>query len=265
MVKLYQFRLSARGRKVFKEARVRRRVLLGLVELLAGMLVSFSLVFKHGHLEAYCEESETGTLRRSIRKRASAVVGVPFERVWCDPVESEPHLVTLLRYNADQVVHHDLPEHPALFDGSYVQDMVGARALPGLRLRVAGAAPGFRVRQLYEWVGLPGVPIRPATDVEVRAAGIGRLKVAAASATAADPELAGRRAPEVRAKRAIVHLARAAGIRPADVRWALGLTQRGVEAHRARPADPCALRATRVRLALEDAVTRATWTRVKGS
>jgi len=124
---------------------------------------------------------------------------------------------------------------------------------------VLEAAPRFRLRQLFEWVGLPPVPVWPATDEEIRAAGVQRLKAAAASATAADPELRGRCAPEVRAKRVVAHLSREVGIQTADTRWALGLTQRRVEALRATPADRAAVQATRVRLSLEDRVARKTW------
>jgi len=60
----------------------------------------------------------------------------------------------------------------------------------------------------------------------------------------------------VRAKRVVAHLSREVGIQTADTRWALGLTQRGVEALRATPA---AVQATRVRLSLEDRVARKTW------
>ena len=255
MVKLYQFRVSARRRaRLFAVDRVRRGAIHLLVRLLSRVLVSFSLVIDHGHFNAFYEEKRVNRLRGVIRRRLSGIVGVQLEPVWHDVVDDELHARSLLRYDADQVTHHDLPGDPALFDGSFVQDMLGARALPGRALRVTDAVPEFRVRWLCGWVGLPPAPIEAASDEVVRALGVQRLTEAATSATAADPELRGRHAPEVRAKRVVAWLAREAGIQTADVQWALKLTKQGVAKLRARPPDPAAMRATRVRLSLEEVV-----------
>jgi len=59
----------------------------------------------------------------------------------------------------------------------------------------------------------------------------------------------------------VVHLARAVGIPTKEIRAALGVTKGGYDTLRERQADPAANRATRVRLALEEAVRIAEWNR----
>jgi hypothetical protein len=263
MGRVHQLCIKAVGRlPLFATEARRRAVLHTLMRRVSSVLVSFSLVYEHGHVEVLVEDKRIGWLCRSLRISLRSVVGMPLERVWHDPVGGKNHMLSLLKYNAEQVPHHGLPEHPALFSGSYFQDVVGARALPGLSLRLAEAAPSFRLRQLYEWVGLPQEPIEPASDDDVRALGVGRIREAAAAATAADPALEGRRAPVVRAKRAVVHLARAVGIATKEIQDAVGVTKGGYDTLRKRPADPAAIRATRVRLALEEAVRIVEWNRV---
>ena len=143
-------------------------------------------------------------------------------------------------------------EHPALIEGSCFQDLVGARYLPGLRLRLRQALPEFRLRDALRVVGLPERPIEAAGSDLVRRLGLGRLRHAAEVSLAVSPGLAGRAQLVVDAKVAIAHVAGEAGYSQAEVGRSLGLSRSA--AHHLWKQAPSAAHdaAIRTRLAIEE-------------
>lgn len=110
--------------------------------------------------------------------------------------------------------------------------------------------------RIWEAVGLPKRGVEPATDAQLRAAGAVRIASAAAAAACADPELRGNATPECEARWAAAQLAKAAGIPNREIAWALGITTRGVRRACRAKVRPTLIRATRLRLAIEEAVAR---------
>lgn len=172
------------------------------------------------------------------------------------PVEGRSRLEWLLRYCIQPPVKHGIGAHPALWSGSCFQDLVGARWLPDLRMPVREMLPRLRLGEVYGFAGMVPSALAPADDTRLRAAGMARLVAAAAAACAAEPRLGGSARPALTARRVAGHLARASGFPTSEVARTLGLDPRSARRLTAHAVDDRALHATRMRLALEDAVRR---------
>jgi len=152
----------------------------------------------------------------------------------------------------EQPTKHGLPGHPALWPGSCFPDLVGARRLPGLslRLRLSEALPRFRLRSAYAHVGLAPAPLQPLDDDTQRGLGIRRLVDAASAALAADPALIGNTDPVVGTRITVAQLASAWPT--SELAWALDITPQAARRLRTRAAPDGAVEAVRLRLALEE-------------
>jgi len=228
-----------------------------LARIAGGDLVLFCFADDHLHVVTLADAVRTGKLARAIVLALRPLAHTAVEPARTRRVESRSHMEWLVRYVLTQTMHHGLTAHPALFAGSCFQDLVHARWVHGMRLRIAEALPRYRRRGFYESVGLPAVEIGPADDDVLRAAGLGRIGAAAAAALAVPPDLAGNRPRTVLARRAVAHLGHAVGFDTGDLVRTLGVSPRSARRLDETPVPPDALRAIRVRLALEDAVTRA--------
>jgi len=212
------------------------------------------VVDDHVHFVAGCDRTRAGRFAHGLVRALRAVSSTHVDPARIRPVENRAHLQWLLRYVLSQTARHGLPEHPALWTGSCFQDLAGARFLDGFGLCTARVLPRLRLREILDIVGLPRAPIEPATGDEIRAAGAARLASAGAAALCVDPELAGRPAPVVHARRAIVQLGAKARIPTSELAWALRISRRSAQ-RLARPAvAPEVLRAIGIRLSLEQRV-----------
>ena len=220
--------------------------------------VLFCVVDDHIHLVVLCERQEAGRIaqRLSLALRPLAAVEVDPARV--RPVESRSHLQSLVRYVLDQPRHHHLGEHPGLFAGSCFVDLVGARVLDGLKLRIQDALPRLRLRDVYQSVGLRPVRLTSATKDEIRAAGAVRLATAGAAALGVEPTLESKRPSAVKARTAVCRIGNSVGIPASELAFALGITQRAVRRLADRVVDERLLVSVALRLALEDAVREQT-------
>lgn len=235
-----------------------RRAAVRLFARTAGSdLALFCVVDDHVHLVVLGDRTCAGKVARAVALGLRPLSVAPVERARVREVESRAHAEWLVRYVLTQVCHHGVVEHPALRTGSCFQDLVGARALPGLHLRLAAALPRLAQDLPAQAVGLGGRTLAPADDDALRAAGGARLVSAAASFRAVDPALAGKAAAVVEARRAVAQLAREAGIANSEVAWALKLTPRAARRLTAPPAPATLLRAVRVRHALVELVGSA--------
>jgi hypothetical protein len=213
MERLWQLRLSSRKRlPLLPTETAQRQAVHRLASVTEGRLVLFSLVFEHGHILTFSSEQRLGLVRRTIRQVLQPVCAQPIEPLWHEAVDGRGHMQSLLRYLIAQPEHHRLEAHPALWSGSCFPDLVGARWVPGLRLRLSEALPGFRLRDAHDLVGLPPRRIEPADDDQIRALGAARLVSATAAALAIDPLLAGRRPIIVLARRLVLQLGRRLGL-----------------------------------------------------
>jgi hypothetical protein len=196
------------------------------------------------------------------RARTSApfkpLAAIPLEPAYVRPVRNRSHFEWLADvYVLRQPLKHGLATHPAAWDGSCFPDLVGARVLPGLRIRIGDALPRWKKRAAYRAVGLPEVPLEPVDDTAARVAGAVSVAQAAANAVAADPTLRGRAAPEVLARRITMALGTAAGIATTELAWAMGITPDAATRLAGRPVGSSELDAARLRLSLDRAVAAA--------
>ena len=244
----------AKGRyPPFPNEHSRRAAVRKLVRVAGKEMALFCIVDDHLHIVVWCCSHRRAVLiGRSIVRATHPLTAAQLCPPHVKPVETRAHLERLVRYHLEQVVHHGLQgADPALWSGSCFQDMVGARAIDGLELRIAQVLPRFRLQQAFEYVGLPPVPLVALDDRTVRAAGATRIVHAAASALAVGDALAGRHAPVVLAKRAAVQTGTWVGISTAEMAWALRTTTQTIRRLKMPPIKPRVLRAVRLRLALE--------------
>jgi hypothetical protein len=110
-------------------------------------------------------------------------LGVPLLSAHVSPVATRAHAEWLVRYTLGQGEHHGIDVDPATSPGSWFADLVGARRLGGLSLRLGDLLPRFRAREAYLMVGLPMSELSPADDAIVA-----RLGLAVVAERAAPPQ-----------------------------------------------------------------------------
>lgn len=237
---------------LFPTEEERREGVRALARVSRRDLAAFCIAGNHVHLLALGRPRAVGRRTRAVCLALGAVAGV---RLVCGDRErmgSLSYLHRTVRYLLRQPVKDRLPGHPALWPGSAFLDLVGARALPGLSLRLEDLLPGCDPQPA---VGLAGFAIGPASPAEIRRRGAFVLAAAAGAALAAPPDLEGRSPPVVAARAAVVHLSRASAVSPAEVSAALRVSPRAVRRFASRPPPPVRiLDAVRRRLTLESIV-----------
>lgn len=254
---IYHLTQSVRGRLALARDEAERRILVR--ELAAAgreRLLVFGLV--DDHLHAAIEAERPGYVARDFRRvirdrRPELPLKVPNLEV----VDSRAYLIRLLRYILEQPRKHGMPGPPALWTGGCFQDLVGARLLPGFSpARLANELPRFRLREVFDAVGLDPVPLPGVTDGELRRVGAERLVDLAAGVFAVGPRLAGKSRPVTAARRLAAQVARLTGIRTRAIAEALGTSLRAVRYHVQGQPDQRGIDALRRRLALEVAAAK---------
>ena len=244
--------LSSVGRVLLARGVDQLRALVrALTRSCQGRLLMFSLVDDHAHLLP--RTNHPGLLGRELVRAARGVVpGLQLQAPHVAPVESRAHLLRLVDYLLDQPRKHGLAAHPALWEGSCFQDLLGARLLPGFdRTALVAELPRLRLGQLFPRVGLRPELIAPAGPELLLAAGVGRILELAAGVFALPLPLEGHARPQVEARALAAQMALRAGFRPGGIAPLLGLGERGLRKLLRRPVPAEACLALTRRLALE--------------
>jgi hypothetical protein len=241
---------------LFPEEPQLRRCIRTLLRVCRLALALYYVVDEHLHAVWTCERPRAGRLAQALLAALRPIAATRLEPARIRSVESRSHLQWLVRYILLQQDHHGLNHHPALFIGSCFQDLVGARHVAERSLKTAAVLPRFRLRDAMEIVGLPQQPIDPADNARIFAIGAVGLVDAASTAAAVGPGLVGKTPEVVLARTAVVHLGMAAGFATGNLAQALSLTPRALQSIREYPAPEAMMRAVRVRIALEDLVSR---------
>jgi hypothetical protein len=253
MIAWHHLTLASEGRApLFPSDRRRLDAVRALARVAGGRMALFFVADDHVHLVVHAPESGVGRLGRDLLLALRAVAEAPIQPGRPKPVAGRDHMRTLLRYVLTQTSHHRIPVHPALWTGSCVPDLLGARRIPGLDLQLGEALPRAGEGEVLEAVELDSAPLVPADDALLR--GLGPARIAAAAARAAGVVLEGRSAPVVEARTAAVQLGRALGLPPSLLAEVLGVTPRSVGYLTARPAPEALLAAVRRRVALDERV-----------
>ena len=133
-----------------------------LVELARAELVLFCIVDEHVHLVILCDLSTARRRARAVTRALRRLAAVRVDPARIRPVNDRRHMENVLGYVLTQPDHHGLPIHSALWTGGCLPDLVGARFIPGLDLRITAALPRFRKSEALHKVGLPSRPLLPA-------------------------------------------------------------------------------------------------------
>jgi len=247
-VQLYHLTLSTRRREpIARDLESRRAVLRALARVAGRQAVLFCLVDDHLHLVVEGDRRVAGARASGLTRALGTMVTARTDGFHIRPVEGRSHLEWLVGYVLTQTTRHGLAEHPALYEGSCFQDLVGARLLKGFQGSMLWRwLPRWTPARLCRIVDVAST--RPVTDRELTRVSLDQILTAARAALCT--ELSGRRPPAVRARRAAVGLATLAGFRSADAARALGCTPRAVQSLRHSP-DAEAEGAVRHRIGLE--------------
>jgi hypothetical protein len=236
---------------LFPTAESNRQAVWAMVRCAGTELALFCIVDDHLHTVLLCDDATMVRRARALTRVTRNLTRVEVNPTYVRPVAGRKHLLTLFDYILNQVTKHGLDVHPALWEGSCFCDLVGARLLPGLHLRIREALPRTTHRDALEAVGLGSRPLQPVDLDTIRALGAQRLLAAAAFAHCADPSLRGRRPPEVKARRAACKLAKQAGIPLSELAWLMGVTPRAARRMAAAAIPQEHETVVRTRLALE--------------
>jgi len=242
---------------LLKDEEAYRLALHKLGRVFKGTLALFALIAEHLHMVSICSRVCAGRLARAAALSLRPIVSTPLAPSYIKPVESRGHMRWLLKYELDQPAKHGMPGPPALWSGSCLPDLVGARQIPGLSLCIRQAIPDFSVGRALGLVGLKAFEVDPAKPAMIRAAGAHRLVAAAAAALGAMPTLEGTESAANLARRAVGKLAKLVGISLGEVSCALDIDGHSVRRARKRPVDDETLDTIARRLILEDLVHRA--------
>ncbi len=247
--------LSSEGRhSLFPTEGIRRAAVHIIVGHAGPWLVAFGIADDHLHVEVACTRVQVGKLARALRLGLGSISGCGFEPTYIEPVDSRSHALTLVSYAIQQPQKHGLPCHPALWSGSCFSDIVGARCIEGLRLRIRDVWPRYRAADAWRAAGLPRAGIPPATDARIFSMGLGALRDAAAFAVCSDPGLGGRTQAVVASRATVVLIGRQAGFRSTDIARTLDIGPEAVRRLRRRQLDERVISATRQRLGIKNAI-----------
>jgi hypothetical protein len=216
----------------------------------------FCFVDDHAHFVVMADAARVGRIAAGLLLALRPLAAVEVLPAHVRPVRTRSHLEWLAHnYILAQPSKHGLVGPAALHEGSCFLDLVEARVLPGMgpkfAKRLIQAMPRYRMRRAYEAVGLDPEPLKPAPNDLIRHLGMARVADAGAVAVAAAPGLAGNGAQEVLARRAATKVALAAGIAPAECRFAFEVTRSAIHRWASEPVDERVVTAIRIRLALE--------------
>lgn len=249
---------STTRHSLFPSEALRLRAVLNIVRIFRDVLVMFCVVDDHVHVIVICDERDCWVHARSFKLSMAAVAAVPTKPVHIEPVHGRNHMESVHRYVLRQPSHHGLPGHQALWTGSCFPDLVGARWIPNLDLRIADVLPRYGAEHACRKVGLSIQDLAPLPLDEVRSAGPRALALASAAACASDPATKSKNAQSVLARRVACTLARQSGMPTKEIAWALDLHPSNARKLVAKPPPTSALLAARRRLALERAAATTT-------
>jgi len=244
---------SSDGRlPLFPDETTRRAAVHCLARAAGQEIALFCIVDDHLHLVVLAPRPRVGRLAQALAISLGRAAATKLDPARIRPVDTRAHLQWLVRYVLTQPAHHGLTGSAALWSGSCFQDLVGARQVPGLTLRITEALPRLSQRELHKLVDLPPAKLKPAANDTLRRAGAARIVAAAAASLAVGPNLAGNKPTVVLARRAAVQLAAVAEIPATEIAWALGTTPRATRRLQQPPVPTTTTKALRLRLTLED-------------
>jgi REP element-mobilizing transposase RayT len=218
---------STEGRlPIFPDEQLRSRAVRKLAGAAQDQLAMFCIVDEHVHVVLFGEPEVLVRRVRAITRSLRGLAAVPLESPRVRPIEGRSHMQSVFGYVLRQPAHHGLPVHPALWSGSCLPDLVGARQVEGMRLCLREVMPRVTVGDVFTAVGLPRTRLESAGRDRLVAVGAHEVVRVASGALGVVPPLDTQEPDVVRAKRAASVLAREAGLSLQQVADAAGISAR---------------------------------------
>jgi hypothetical protein len=214
-------------------------------------LIVFCFVDEHVHTSPMGEPEALDRCVRAITRSMRLLTAVPVDGPRLKVIEDRTHMENVAGYVLRQPEHHHLPVHSALWSGGCVPDLMGARLVPGLTLRLADALPRHTQRDVLEAVGLPPSRLEMPGPEALRLLGAGALYDAACAALCVVPQAGCHAAGEVMARRAALVLVQECGIPLTPVAAAASCPERSARRLAASPLPPEVRQAVLRHLAIE--------------
>jgi hypothetical protein len=101
------------------------------------------LIAEHLHLVALTSRLLAGRMAHAILLTLKPIAATRLASSHIRPVLSRAHMRWLFRYILEQPREHGMPGHPALWVGSCLADLLGARMIEGLSLPIERALPDY--------------------------------------------------------------------------------------------------------------------------
>lgn len=230
--------------------------LLTLVRLLLAIegatILSFGIADNHVHLVIEARSGQPGRAVQAVTQTLTKGGGLVLSPTWAKPVEDATHLENIVKYQIRQPTHHGLPTPDALWPGSVLQDLVGARRYGTFRSeRLFAHLPRLRPDDLLARVGV--APLEPLDHEALTGMGPDAIARAAAGAIGRS-DLRGSEQEVLAARRAAVALIRRAGLPSSRIAPRLGVGRHTVRRDEARQPDEGLLRVVIRQLELRNAV-----------
>ncbi len=209
-------------------------------------MLAFRIADDHAHMVVACSRAEAGELCAGLKTALGRRLahGSSFDSTRYVAIADQRHLMNAIRYVLRQEARHGLELDPC-HDGSSLPDLVGLR-VAGSRCAadLAVLAPRLRPAELWSHCGMPDL-----REVQPMFSQIGE----AAAAACPLPDLAGRGAATVAAKRAAVQVAQH-HVPPSALCAQLEVSARTLRRLRSERHDPHLARAIALQLKLRTAL-----------
>jgi hypothetical protein len=251
ILQIWHLTFSATGRWPLFDGESSRRAAVRLIAARVGhRLVLFCVVDDHLHVVVIGDRMAAGMMSRSLLFGLRAIASCPIEPAHIRPVRNRAHMSWLVSYLLGQTRKHRLPAHPALWSGSGFADLIGARVVTGMNLRLNDVLPRLQRRDILAIVGLADAQLPVPDGCEINRRRARFVASAAAAAVAADPAYRDRSRPTTVARRAAARLACEARLPIWRIARNLGVSPSMIRRLRNDPLDPRVVQATRRQMAL---------------
>jgi len=257
-MQLFHVTWATEGRlPFFPTPQLRCRAVRKLVACGQAQLAAYCIVDEHIHAVLWGEPAVVHRRARAITRGLRGLSAIPMDGARIRPVEDRRHAENVFRYLLTQPQRHGLPTHAALWNGSCLPDLVGARCFPEQQLCWREVWPRYTQAHALAAVGLPSQPLAPPSIEQVARLGAHGLVELVAAGFCLTPPLSGRLPERVLARHTACGLAREAGLPLRQVAAAGGFSLRSAQRLAGQPVPPAARRTVLARLALEDRVRLA--------
>lgn len=230
------------------------RSILSFSRIAGKDIILFNFVDDHIHLVIKCSNRQVSVYSRSMLLSLKSITKAPLVPAKVLEVENRTHMQRLVPYILSQTCHHGLENHPAIWLGSCFQDIIGARKIECLHLKLNEALPRFHINQALNAVGLSRQKINPFTNDQILNAGLGYLIESSTASVCLPSALDSKSSLATTARKLVCNLGYNAGFTSQVLAKSLNITPRAARRLAKMSIDSSLLESVRLRMSLISAV-----------